>query len=687
MSQHSPGALLLVALLVGSAVGAGVTLSAVGPAPPGPAEQPSSAGADTGATGQSQAQQTGPTADLDADGPSLGTFTNESTFRTYVREGNVLADSSHLGRQVRVTDDAVEFDTARPVPEAEDAVQTGGDGGDGGSAPTRVANTNVQVGSLDEPDVVKTDGRHFYYAPENRYRGPRPLPEDVAGDSAVPRPEPAERKTHVINASDPAAPEAVAEINTTGTLLQTGETLVVFERDRVAGYDVSDPAEPTEAWSTPLNGSLVTAREADGTLYVVTASRAGPGTPCPIEPLGPESAVACEDVHRPNTQIPVDATYSAFSVEAESGEVDDSVSFVGTSHNTVVYVSPDALYVTYTKPSNRAAVTAEFLREEFDRTPDHLADRVAEIQSYDISPDSKEREIRRAFDRWVATLPDEERDSVREEFHEGISEYVGAHQRNLTQTGVVRVNASDANLSVDATGTVPGRPLNQFSMDQHNGTVRITTTIPGVGAADSENDLYVLDSNSLDEQGNVTGMGVTERVYSVRYVDDTAYVVTFRRIDPFHVVDLSDPERPEEVGELELPGFSSYLHPVDDDHVLGVGEERGKVKTVLFDVSNRSEPTIADSKVLDQGYSAVSRSHHAFLMDRKHGVFVLPAGTESLVMDYTDESLAVETTVDTEDPATRARYVDDSLYVFAGDAVTLVDETNWEETGALELDG
>jgi uncharacterized secreted protein with C-terminal beta-propeller domain len=224
-------------------------------------------------------------------------------------------------------------------------------------------------------------------------------------------------------------------------------------------------------------------------------------------------------------------------------------------------------------------------------------------------------------------------------------------------------------------------------MSHHDGTLRIATTVPGVGAADSENDLYVLDAESLDRRGSVTGMGTTERVYAVRYVGETAYVVTFRRVDPFHVVDLSDPENPEEVGKLELPGFSSYLHPVDDDHVLGVGEERGKVKAVLFDVGDPGTPTVADSQVFERGWSAVSRSHHAFLMDRKHGVFVLPAGEESLVVDYTGESLAVETTVRTADPATRARYVGDYLYVFAGDTVAVVDETDWERTGTLDLAG
>jgi uncharacterized secreted protein with C-terminal beta-propeller domain len=462
---------------------------------------------------------------------------------------------------------------------------------------------------------------------------------------------------------------------------------VVLGRDRATGYDVNEPGEPTAVWSTPLNGSLVTARERDGTLYLVTELAAGPGTPCPIRPFGPEHPVACEDVHRPDAQIPVDATYSVAAVDAEDGEVGDVATFVGTGRDTVVYAEAGALYVTYTEPSSRARVTAEFLRRGFDPTPDSLAQRVAEIQSYDISPASKEREIDRAFDRWVGTLPDERRESVRRDYREGRSEYVGEHQRNLTRTGIVRVEVDGSNLTAGSTGTVPGRPLDQFSMDSHDGTLRIATTVPGVGAADSENDLYVLDAGTLDRHGSVTGMGTTERIYSVRYVGDTAYVVTFRRIDPFHVVDLSDPADPEEVGQLELPGFSSYLHPVDDDHVLGVGEERGKVKTVLFDVSDPGEPTIDDSRISDRGWSAVSRSHHAFLMDRKHGVFVLPAGRESLVVDYTGGSLSVETTVRTRDPATRARYAGDFLYVFAGDAVAVVDETTWNRTGTLALRG
>jgi len=675
----------VVALVVGSAIGAGAALAAVGPGAVGAPGAETPDGTDsTDSIGTDDPRPDESTRTAAGESVSeLATFENESAYASYVRRGNLLADSrGHATRfQAGGDDVAVETDVARV--EAADA--PGGDGGDGGGSagPSRVANTNVQVRALDEPDLVTTDGRHFYYAPHDRIGTRRPVRNEGPAEVVDRALERADAATHVIDASDPEAPEAVGQIDTTGKLLQTGETLVVLEGDRVAGYDVSDPEAPTEAWSTPLNGSLVTAREQNGTLYVVTETPAGPDA-CPVEPLGGQ-AVACEDIYRPGTQIPVDATYSAFAVDAESGEISDSVSFVGAARNSVVYVSGNALYVTYTTPPNRAAVTAEFLTEEFDRTPDHLADRVAEIQSYDITPASKEREIRRAFDRWVATLPADEREAVRQDFREGLSAHIGEHKRDLARTGVVRIDANGGDLSVAATATIPGRPLNQFSMDEHEGSLRIATTIPGLGSADSENDLYTLDSETLDRRGNVTGMGVTERVYSARYVGDTAYVVTFRRIDPFHVVDLSDPANPEELGQLELPGFSTYLHPVDDDHVLGVGEENGKVKTVLFDVSDPANPTIADSRVLDRRFSAVAETHHAFLMDRKHGVFVLPAGSRSVVMDYTGGTLDVETTVRTDEPATRARYVDDYLYVFAGDSVTVVDERTWERTGSLRL--
>ena len=681
MTQHRLGTVgLVVALLVGSLAGAGLTLSAVGPAAPGTTGPATETPVDDGVA---------PTDPLTSDQTAMTQFADREAFEAYVGAGQRLSGGYPGARFAggRPTETNVTVDGGPAVVMRADAA--GGDAGSSGgdTAPARMAGTNVQVAGLDEPDVVKTDGEHFYYAPENRryYIEPRPAVGEAREGGVAPPEKRRQSKTHVVDASDPDAPSVVEHIDTSGKLLQTGDRLVVFESDRIAGYDVSDPENPTEAWSHPLNGTLVTARERNGTVYVVTASGVGYDAPCPVEPLGGDAAVACTDIYRPGTQIPVDATYTAISLDAGDGGVDDTVSFVGTRQNTVVYASHDALYVTYTKSTDRGTLVAEFLREEFDRTPESVAERIAEIQSYDISAESKQRETWRAVRGWLDSLPAEQRRDVQRDLDDGLSEYIAEHQRTLTQTGIVRVDIDGGALDVAATGAVPGRPLDQFSLSEYDGTLRVATTIPAASSADSENDLYTLDAETLDRRGAVTGMGETERVYSVRYVDDTAYVVTFRRIDPFHVVDLSDPDDPALVGELKLPGYSSYLHPIDEDHVLGIGEEDGRVKTVLFDVSDPSDPTIDDSEVLDRPYSAVAETHHAFLIDRKHGVFVLPAGTESVVMDYTGGELAVETTVPTSEPATRARYVGDSLYVFAGDTLTVVDETTWERTTTLDL--
>jgi uncharacterized secreted protein with C-terminal beta-propeller domain len=668
MARQSIRTLLVAALLVGSVVGAGAAAALLGPTAPaaGPAP-PGTNASDEALT-------------------DLSTFDSPAAFQAYVALGQRLSgprDVSAGGggdgaaRETTAVDQG-EADAAprsTPVPAATEA---------GDDGPSRVGTTNVQVAALDEPDRVKTDGRHFYYAPSRPrvVREPAPTDDETATDVARPQKRP--EHTAVIDASEPADPRAVANIDDNGQLLRTGEYLLVLGHDELTAYDVSDPETPEEAWSRPLDDRLVTARERNGTVYLVTRS-AVHDDPCPIEPIGADAAVPCTDVHHPRGQIPVDATFSAFALEASSGDVRDSVSFVGTGRHTVVYMSTDALYVTYTATTDRASFMGEFLLEEFDRTPESVAERIREVRSYDISPDSTRREIQRAVRSWLGSLDADERERVERELREGFREYLASHQRDLARTGIVRVNVDGTDLRVGATESVPGRPLNQFSMDEHAGTLRVTTTIPGAGDAESVSDLYVLDADSLEGLGKETDMGEGQRVYAVRYVDDTAYVVTFRRVDPLHVVDLSDPQDPTEVGTLKLPGFSNYLHPIDEDHVLGIGEEDGRVKAVLFDVSDPGNPVVADDLKIDAGWSAVSETHHAFTIDRRHGVIFLPAGQDGHVLDYTNGTLERTHTVRTRGPAERARYVDDYLYVFARGELAVVDETDWSRATTLEL--
>ena len=636
--------------------------------------------ADDGATAP---QATSPAGGVDAtDG--LEQFESRGAFVRYVRRGKALARDSRLRHRrpdrrrgatevERAAASGGDADagtlTAEPMATATQAPERAGSSA-GASTPDRVAGTNVQVTGIDEPDLVKADGNHLYYS---AHRTERPHG----------RPRTGERDTHVLSVERPASPEAIAAVDATGRLLRVGDRLVVIGADRVRGYDVSDPADPKLAWERGLGAEVVTARLVDGTVYLVTRSRVDLDRPCPVEPVD-GAAVPCTEVHRPAGRVAVDATYTALSLSPSDGAVGETTSFVGTADTTAVYVSGESLYVTYTEATARAALRLSFLLDtQQDRLPAGVVERLRRVQGLNISGEAKRVEARRAVEGWLATLDRSERERVRSALRNDWRSYLGDRRRDLVRTGVVRV-AVDG-LTVETVGSVPGRPLNQFSLSEREGTLRVATTVPAAGDRRSSNDLYTLDSETLERQGAVTGMGEGQRVYAVRYVGDTAYVVTFRRVDPLHVVDLSDPAAPEERGTLELPGFSEYLHPIDDDTVVGVGEEDGRVKAVLFDVSDPTDPRVADDHVLDSRWSAVSESHHAFLLDRKHGVVFLPTGEGGRVLDYTGGDLGLEHSVDTPARASRARYVGDSLYVFAGDTVTVVDERTWNQTAHLDL--
>ena len=184
--------------------------------------------------------------------------------------------------------------------------------------------------------------------------------------------------------------------------------------------------------------------------------------------------------------------------------------------------------------------------------------------------------------------------------------------------------APDQPTTYTASGTVPGTLLNQFSLDEHEGDLRVVHTdgTPWDPANLTETFLTVLreDAGRLVEIGKVGGLGRGEQLYSARLMGDVGFAVTFRQIDPFYVLDLSDPTDPRVVGELKIPGVSTYLHPIGDDHVLGLGQdalETGQVtglKLSLFDVSNPSDPREVSVWTLAGANSPAEWDHRAFQM-------------------------------------------------------------------------
>jgi hypothetical protein len=178
-----------------------------------------------------------------------------------------------------------------------------------------------------------------------------------------------------------------------------------------------------------------------------------------------------------------------------------------------------------------------------------------------------------------------------------------------------------------ASGRVTGYMLSQWSMSEQDGLLRVaSTTAPpwddsGAPEGKSQTLVSVLatDGDRLVHVGRLDGLGRGDDVYAVRFIGDAGYVVTFRQIDPLHVIDLSDPTNPRAVGELEIPGYSAYLHPVGPGLLLGVGREvsadgvPGGVQASLFDVSDPANPVRIDRESFGRGSSTeVEYDHHAF---------------------------------------------------------------------------
>lgn len=195
-----------------------------------------------------------------------------------------------------------------------------------------------------------------------------------------------------------------------------------------------------------------------------------------------------------------------------------------------------------------------------------------------------------------------------------------------------------------ASGSVPGRALNEFSLDEHDGLFRIATTKSGSASTPESSGIYILDG-AMNTLGALEGLAPGERIYAARFTGPRAYLVTFEQIDPFFVIDLSQPDAPSVLGELKIPGFSNYLHPYDENHVIGIGQETTIItnapedapwmenmvislgmKVTLFDVQDVSNPLEKSTLYLgDRGtYSEALWNHKAILFDRDLRLLAFP---------------------------------------------------------------
>ncbi|PIQ76659.1 hypothetical protein COU78_05190 [Candidatus Peregrinibacteria bacterium CG10_big_fil_rev_8_21_14_0_10_49_24] len=267
----------------------------------------------------------------------------------------------------------------------------------------------------------------------------------------------------------------------------------------------------------------------------------------------------------------------------------------------------------------------------------------------------------------VATIPTDSADKeVKREVVLGSAENIYASTSNLyvaanqwlyhwrgpvgtstEETSIYRFAFTDNGIEMKAHGTVPGRVLNQFSMDEYDGNFRIATTTGQSWdqSNPSKNNVYVLNMN-LEDVGKIEDIAPGETIYSARFIGNRAYLVTFKKVDPFFVLDLSNPANPTILGKLKIPGYSDYLHPYDETHILGFGKDAQEakegefawyqgMKIALFDVTDPSDPKqLHTFGIGDRGTdSPLLHNHKALLFDKERNLLAFPVEVHKLTAE------------------------------------------------------
>jgi uncharacterized secreted protein with C-terminal beta-propeller domain len=611
----------------------------------------------------------------------VSNFLSQEEFETYLSSNSQYTGGDNWRGGVLFQDSSVMSPDISGITEKNDAPSAGTGDGSG-----RVSDTNVQVIGIDEPDIVKTDGMNIFFSREDYYYY---YYDSYSSDIMPPQ---TDNGIKIVSAYPAINMSVLSKIDKNGDLLLHDNTLAVFTWDGIYGYDVSDPQNPVSKWEITLNDStsVVAARLYQGKIYLVTQTYVYSYEPIkPLEVNGESVEISYSSIYYPVMPSYTDSTLNAMVFDMQSGNLEDTVSFVGASYSSVIYMSGSAIYIGYSYYEDETPYIIEFCTEELQGiVPDSVIAKINKLNTYDISEAAKMTEIGVIFDNYLMSLSGDEIAQVETQVSDALEGYYSEHMRELEKTGIVKISLD--NLDITATGSVPGSLLNQFSMDEYNGYLRLATTVGnGFGfswfwaGSESASDIYVLDGN-LSVAGSVQGLGLTEQIYSARFVGDKGYLVTYLQTDPFYILDLSDPTNPQLKGELEIPGYSSYLHPITGDRMLGIGQEDWKVKISLFDVQNPEQPAELDKYILEDYWSDILSTHHAFLLDEAHEIFFLPGSESGYIFSYAGNNLELVKVV-SDIQARRALYINDNLYIVGDNKIVVVNELDWQVVNELEF--
>jgi inhibitor of cysteine peptidase len=499
--------------------------------------------------------------------------------------------------------------------------------------------TNIQVAGVDEPDIVKNDARYIYtisgstltiidaYPAENaRVISKTEIadtPEDlfINGDRLVlfsvewgspydTVDNPVESVTQGIAKMMPMPPMRMNSPSTHAVI-----------------YDISDRTKPTVLKDYTIEGDYTDARMIGSTVYMVTRNQIYPYSHDPI--IVPTLREGTRTVVQPDVWYfdNREAGYTFTTVtalDAAGGNEKDAQTYLLGSGN-ILYVSPDAIYVSYQKYHPYVYP----MRGGVDGALPQPAAATGGTGAGGVSSAPVPADFN--------TMTEDQRQAIISGLRNEEQEAIRRQEADQTSTVIHKIAIADGRITYAAKGEVPGVLDNQFSMDEYKNNLRVATTSNVYTRTGSYtyNNVYVLDGK-MDTIGSLTHIAEQETIYSTRFLGDRLYMVTFKRIDPFFVIDLSNPENPKILGKLKIPGYSDYLHPYDGTHIIGIGKETttnewggvstSGVKLALFDVSDVANPKQLDKvQIGDAGSdSAALTDHHAFLFDKGKNLLVIP---------------------------------------------------------------
>ncbi len=551
-------------------------------------------------------------------------------------EESVVASSGGPALPLPLFDRAQE--TAAPSLEKPLQAQLSDTAGDSGMID--FSSTNVQVHGVDEPDFLKNDGKYVYILSNDKL--------------TIVEAFPAENAKVILKVG----------LDVQGQSLQNmflnKDRLVIFyqgqgERYLIDEYDyrpspiysptthalildISDKENAKIVKDYEISGYYQNARMIGDHVYFIANN--GVDYRNPIIPYVTESSrsMITPDVYYFDNPEEYYNFNTITAINVFGGQINADTFMIGQA--STIYVSEDSIYITYTKslpyPYYKTNTKDRFFKVIIPLLPGDVQAEIKTIENSNLDEHEKWSKISDLLQETYNRMSEKEKERLFNNIQKEVEEYETRLIRDTQVTVIHKIGMDRLILTYSSKAEVPGRLLNQFSMDEFDGKFRIATTSESFGSQSTSvyNNVYVLDQK-LDIVGSLEKIAPRETIYSARFMGDRLYLVTFERIDPFFVIDLST-DTPKILGELKMPGYSNYLHPYDEKHVIGIGKETKEnqwggvevlgVKVALFDVSNVSNPRVVDVFTIgDQSTdSEVLWNHKALLFDKNKNVLSIP---------------------------------------------------------------